>query len=331
MMGASLLLAAPAWAQPSEAQHKQAQALFERGRTLLEAERYDEACRAFAESQRLDPGGGTLLNLALCHEKQGRIATAYTEFQEALSAALADKRQDREEFAKAHIAALEGTIPRVRFELESSDAKIRIELDGSEVPELARSTPTPIDPGTHRVVATAPGHESWQTRLEVPASGGELVVTVPKLEAVQVSPVAPAPEVESPPVAAPPAAAPQPDPGTETRLSTASWVVGGVGVAALGASAITGVLALGAQSSSKDAENRAGCIPERGFCKDGSALAESRSEADRARTLAWVSTGTLVVGGASVLVALLLPRKRVPRASVALVVSPNQVSLGGTW
>src|SRR5688572_15232873 len=97
----------------AHAQGSNAEALFKEGRALLDQKKYDEACPKLAESQKLDPGAGTLLALALCHEGQGKTATAKRELEEA---AALGKKNGRDDLAKAALkraAAMEPTLSKL--------------------------------------------------------------------------------------------------------------------------------------------------------------------------------------------------------------------------
>ena len=98
--------ARPAAADPTPEDAALATTLFQDGRALMAAGRLAEACPKLEESQRLDPGGGTLLNLALCHEQAGRLARSWSEFNDAAAVARRDGRRDRELAADSHAAAL---------------------------------------------------------------------------------------------------------------------------------------------------------------------------------------------------------------------------------
>src|SRR5262249_38295747 len=77
-----------------------AEALFREGRELLAGGKVAEACLKFTESQRQDPSPGTLLNLAACHVKQGKAASAWAEFLAAKRSAQTSGRADLAEEAQ---------------------------------------------------------------------------------------------------------------------------------------------------------------------------------------------------------------------------------------
>ena len=94
-------------ADVSPADGAAARSLFDEARVLLQQGKAAQACPKLEESQRLDPGMGTLFNLADCYERLGRTASAWAEFREAVSAAHNAGSLDREQAAKQRAAALE--------------------------------------------------------------------------------------------------------------------------------------------------------------------------------------------------------------------------------
>ncbi|HVJ16178.1 MAG TPA: hypothetical protein VM686_12135 [Polyangiaceae bacterium] len=105
----SLLVASPLRAEEvPPADGKRAETLFEEGRRALTDEDYALACSKFAESQRLDPGAGTLMNLGTCEEGLGHDAAALANFREALSMLPPD--DDRVEFARTRVTELEARL-----------------------------------------------------------------------------------------------------------------------------------------------------------------------------------------------------------------------------
>src|SRR5450432_1599182 len=78
---ASVFGARPAGAQ-SSGSSVAAQALFDDAKRLVQEGDAASACPKFEESERLEPGIGTKLNLADCYERVGRNASAWVLYLE---------------------------------------------------------------------------------------------------------------------------------------------------------------------------------------------------------------------------------------------------------
>jgi hypothetical protein len=214
-----ILRANIASADPSLTDKSVATELFKEGRTLLDEGRVAEACRKLEESQRLDPGGGTLLNLALCHEREGRTATAWVEFTEALGLAKREERAPRIEFARTHIAQLEPDLSRMVIQVPAGAdvPDLEVRRDGGIVARAAWGSPVPIDPGDHVVEASAPGRLPWRQTVVVGAKADTKTIVVPTLEIW---------EDPSPSATPPPARATLPDQATGPADSSRVTPVG---------------------------------------------------------------------------------------------------------
>ena len=108
-----VVLAATVATTPARAQASEnttiAESLFRDAQTRLAAGDVPAACDLFARSQRVEAALGTLLNLAACHERDGKTATAWTEFQNAIGWAVRTGDHAREQYARAHATSLEAT------------------------------------------------------------------------------------------------------------------------------------------------------------------------------------------------------------------------------
>ncbi len=260
-----------------------AQSLFDDAVALMRDGRYVEACPKFAESHRLDPAGGTVINLAYCLEKQKKLASAYAAYSDAVSFAIRDGRKEREATARERVQAIAPLLSRiaVRVAGPSQVEGLEVFLDGTALRPAAWGG-SPVDPGEHRVRATAPGRREWVETLTVDTEGQTREVVVPVLSLL---PAAPA--VVPPQPTTPTTPAPDERPASNWRRP-AAIVSFGVGGAALGVGLVTGALAI----SRHNASNR--------DCPSGNCTQGAVDSETAANTFAWianVSFATALVGG----------------------------------
>jgi hypothetical protein len=208
-----------------------AQALFEKGRAAMQRGEWAQACPQLAESLRLEPTLGTLLNLALCHESEGRLATAYVEYTDATAKAVRERDAEREAIARERALALSDRIPRLTIESPSpSPAGLWVSLDGVRLGTETLGVPLPIDPGPHSLSYGAT-HRVTQSRTFVATAGaGSLSLELAELaSAPPTRPLARRPSSSFSPLESP-----------RRMLAAACW---GSAAAALGFGAYAGMQA----------------------------------------------------------------------------------------
>jgi hypothetical protein len=285
-----------------------AEELFNQGRKLLTAGKVKAACPKFAESYRLDPALGSLLNLATCHQLEGRLASAWSEFREAEAQAMRAGDAARQKLAAERAAALEARLPRLVVTAPAI-AGLVVARDGVELGDASLGTALPVDPGEHEVTARAPGRAPWSRHVDV-AVGERASLVVPELEPrPEAAAGAPAPSSEPPP----------------SGRRTAGFVVGGIGLAAL---AVGGVM-IGLTADRKGVLD-AHC-PTKTTCD-----ADGAQALDAAKGYAWgadIAIGAGVVGLAAGAYLLLTSgtRAAAPAAhalTLAPAAGPHGASLG---
>jgi hypothetical protein len=173
-----------------------AETLFERGKQLIDQGHTSEACAAFAESQALDPAGGTLLRLALCHEAEGKLASAWLEFTEVVrvskeAAGEPTKLTERVRIAREHLAAIEPRLPKLVVSVSDGArvADLRVTANGLPRNQGIWGVAVPIDPGDVEIVAEASGRQTFRTSVRA-EEGRQVSVEVPSLEEVATPPLA---------------------------------------------------------------------------------------------------------------------------------------------
>ncbi|HEY6881442.1 MAG TPA: hypothetical protein VI299_25630 [Polyangiales bacterium] len=174
-------------------------ALFAQGKRELSANQIPAACASFAESHRLLPRGGTLLNLGLCREQEGQLAEAWRVLRAALAVAQREAREDRVPLAREHIAALESRLSFASVALphDIDPSLVALRLDGGAIAREEWNG-VPLAPGEHTFSAEAVGFQRWSTKLTIGEVPTRLVVPIGPLVPTAALPLETPPEAKLP-------------------------------------------------------------------------------------------------------------------------------------
>ena len=165
LAGAASLVTLPAQAQQqiSDADKKAARDLFNDGATAQAAGRYGEALDKFQKSIAVYPAPTTALRIAQCKASLNRLIEATEDYRSIINTALPPGSppayQQAKDQAAVELAALDPQVPRVKIVvLPERIAGLQVLVDGQPMNVALLGVARPIDPGSHRVTASAPGY-----------------------------------------------------------------------------------------------------------------------------------------------------------------------------
>jgi hypothetical protein len=234
--------------------------LFTSGKAAMDRGDLVTACQELAESQRLDPAPGTLLNLGECEARSGKVATALGHVEKARAALPAG--DFRIPFADGRIESLRARVPKLVVRVTGkAPADMRVLCDGEVV---IVGLPLILDPGAHVVTLTAPGRPDARTEVRLDEGRSETVVLAPG-----------------------PAAGDAPS-GSWSSRRILGAVALGAGVTSLAAGTVVGFIAKVTYDSASSTSN----------CPHGASTCDARGvqQGQTADAEAAISTGLFVAG-----------------------------------
>lgn len=290
LVAASLPLAlvtfAPAaFAQDAASQDiAQARQLGQQAQAAFDAGNFAESEKLWTAAAKLYSLAPTLtLGLARTQAKLGHVVAAQESYNKIIREWSNNPNpppafKDALESAKNEVGAVSAKVASVTLTVEGPTNPV-VTIDGQTVPVAALGLKRPVDPGAHKVSATADGFHPAETTFTV-AEGGTTAAAL-KMEK--------APEAAGGAAAGGGVGSPS-EPGADTggkgsMNKTLAYVAFGVGGAGLIVGGITGAIALGKAGDLKDACTNNTCKPDK------------QSDVDSYNSVGTISTVGFIVAG----------------------------------
>jgi hypothetical protein len=323
-LAGTALGAEPRGDEQAEPPHKEASAEDkETARSLVALGDERMAAKDYAAALKAYQGADAIMGVPTTGIEVARAQVALGLLAEARDLLLRVARfpkdpNEPEAFTKARETAqklaesLAQRIPSLQVDVVgvSDTDSVEVLVDGERIPNATLGLPRKTNPGEHRISATAPGKPPLETVVRLEERERE-VVTIDFARTATTTATHPAG----------PAASGE----AQSVLPTVAYASFGVAGVGLLVGAITGGVSLSTASSVKDT------------CAGDVCPTSSQADADRALTLAHVSTVSLALGGAAALVGIIAvamaasespstaDKSATPRARVEPLVGPGVV------
>jgi len=305
LAAAAIAATVTAVAAPAAAQVARIDAMIERGVTLREAGRDEEALTIFREAWEETRSPRARAQIAMAEHALGRWVEAHVHLREALAST--------DPWIQRNRAALRGLLAAIERQFGAAEVRGRpagaqVRVNGSPVGVLPMAAPVRVPSGAVRLEVSAPGYEPMVRELTVRAGGvtRETVQLAPRLAVT----------------------APEPRGGT---LRALAWTSASVGAALLVGSAVTFALH----------ESTVGRYDARCLGRSAPVDVETpacRDDRELEGTLRALSTAGLVAGGALGVAAVVMflagpSRREGASARVSCGAGPGSVGVacGGTF
>lgn len=277
------------------------EALFRRGVEAFEKQDYAAACPLFEQSFDSGHAASARYMLGQCEEKQGHLVVARTHYDWV---AHDDKaKKDVRDHATENIASLDARIARLVLDLGATPpAGASVEVDGVKIEDVGG--PILVDPGTHDVVATAPGRAP-KTQKVTAADGASVPV---KVEFGELRKDSTTPE----------------EPSVVHPLRVPGWILFGVGAAGLVGAGVTGGVILSECAGLSHCPSTASA--------EGPVKTDGHVKLEIANGVLWAVGGAIAATGLSLVIADVVTGGTTrEKASVSLRLHPAGLDLVGQF
>jgi hypothetical protein len=160
-------LAAPARAkEPTPSELQAARDLFAQAEKDEEAQNWEAALEKLRRAASVKMTPGLRFHIATCELKLGQLAAALSDFAAAEQLARAQGNKDVLAATEEPLRDLRARVPQLTVRVPDVTGA-EVLLDGNRIAPGLHGVPMPVDPGSHRIEARAPGRAAFAKTVQL--------------------------------------------------------------------------------------------------------------------------------------------------------------------